>query len=75
MTLPQVQALNKAWRRTPPPAIQLARIAAALGLKPEQATKAKPADDPAALEALMKVLPVRHGLPANDPTLDWIKDL
>lgn len=35
LDLPRLTALSKTWKVTPPSALQLARIAAFLGLKPE----------------------------------------
>jgi hypothetical protein len=59
--IPRLTALNAQWRRLPPPAIQLARIAAFLGFKPADPPPAAPAgaaqepssDDMQALLAMM----------------------
>lgn len=48
LDIPRLQALNTQWRRFPPPAVQLARIAMFLGLsatKPEAATESAISQD------------------------------
>lgn len=72
MTLPQVDALAAYWRTVPPPAVQLRRIAHALGLQDAKpvAAPAKSADA-AMREAFGAGLPVMHGRP-DDPMLDLI---
>lgn len=73
MTLPQLDALSAFWSSVPPPAVQLKRIALALGLpdtKPAPRVHAvKPQD--ALREAMAAGLPVFEGRP-DDPMLDLI---
>ena len=72
MTLPQVDALAAYWRTVPPPAVQLRRIAHALGLQDAPPPRpAKKSADEAMREALAAGLPVMHGRP-DDPMLDLI---
>lgn len=73
MTLPQIDALSAFWQAVPPPAVQLKRIALALGLPdtkaPAKARAVKPED--AMREALAAGLPVFEGRP-DDPMLDLV---
>ncbi|MDQ7989018.1 MAG: hypothetical protein REI09_05220 [Candidatus Dactylopiibacterium sp.] len=73
MTLPQVAALSKFWRHTPPAAFQLKRISIALGIEPEPVRKVIRNADDALKEALAAGLPVMHGLP-DDPILKFLDD-
>lgn len=69
----QALALKAFWEHTPPPAVQLRRIALALGLKmpaaPAQTKTTDPAD--AIREAGMAGLGVSYGRP-DDPMLDFL---
>ena len=70
MTLPQVEALMRFWRQTPPPALALKRISLFVGLKPERDAPeliSKPSEAYAAVVAAG--LPPTQGRP-NDPMLD-----
>lgn len=73
MTLPQVDALAAFWASVPPPAVQLKRIALALGIPdtapPPKARSVKPEDT--LREAMAAGLPVMQGRP-DDPMLDLI---
>lgn len=80
MTLPQVDSLAAFWTSVPPPAIQLKRIALALGLpdtKPaldnkysrRSATSESP--DDAIKQAMAMGIPVMRGRP-DDPLLELI---
>lgn len=74
MTLPQLNVLTSAWAAIPPPAVQLKRIALALGLPDTKApvqtsAPAKPED--AMRQAMAGGLPVMKGRP-DDPLLDLI---
>ena len=40
LDLPRIDAFRRAWERVPPASVQLVRIAAALGLKPQAVSKA-----------------------------------
>jgi hypothetical protein len=65
-----LDALSRFWSVVPPPAIQLKRIALALGLaKPAPTRAEKPAD--ALKEAMAAGIPVIEGRP-DDPMLDLI---
>ena len=73
MTLPQLDRLAAFWQQVPPPAVQLKRIALALGLPdtkaPAQPSSATPED--AMREAMAAGLPVMEGRP-DDPMLALI---
>lgn len=69
MTFPRLRALNARWRDVPPAALQLARIAAALGLKPE-ASKPQSAQD-FMRSAQSMGMPVAHQRP-DDPMLAFL---
>lgn len=72
MTLPQANALSAFWAGVPPPAVQLKRIALALGLPDTQPPKAeRKAPEDALREAMAAGLPVMEGRP-DDPMLDLI---
>lgn len=45
MTLPRLYAMHRSWDTLPPPAIQLARIASAFGLKPKEKEQVGTLDD------------------------------
>ncbi len=64
--------LSLHWESVPPPAVQLKRIALALGIpesKPRVHTSAQPED--VMREALAAGLPVMEGRP-DDPLLDFL---
>lgn len=72
MTLPQVDVLAVFWISTPPPAVQLKRIAQALGLSdPVRATPRAVKPQDAMQEALAAGIPVMEGRP-DDPMLDLL---
>lgn len=56
--LPRLDALTRQWRKCPPPAVQLSRIAAFLGLKPEQEESAAPKAQSEQAAELTKLFPV-----------------
>lgn len=71
MTLPQAYALTALWRSVPPAAMQLKRIALALGIpEPKVHTPAKTPGE-AMREAMAAGLPVMEGRP-DDPMLDLL---
>lgn len=72
VTLPQVEALSQFWIHTPPPAIQLRRIARFVGLpepKTEQPKKRTLQED--LRELAGAGMPVFKGKP-DDPMLDFL---
>jgi len=76
VTLPQVLALAAFWRHTPPTALQLRRIALAIGLKPEVSAGARNASqrvDPqqALQQARDAGFQVAQGRP-DDPLLAFL---
>jgi hypothetical protein len=72
MTFPRLRALNARWRDVPPPAMQLARIAAALGLKPAPRPQKQTAQE-FMQSALAAGVPVIEGRP-DDPMLAFLDD-
>lgn len=71
MTLPQVSALARFWKIVPPAALQLKRIALALGIpEPTVQTSTRTPQD-ALREAAHAGLPVQEGRP-DDPLLDFL---
>lgn len=71
MTLPQVNTLAAFWAGVPPPAMQLKRIALALGI-PDTAPPSKTVKPEDAMrEAMAAGLPVMEGRP-DDPMLNLI---
>lgn len=72
MTLPQTYALIRFWQTVPPPAIQLKRIALALGIPDMQPvhTSARTNDD-ALREAAAAGIPIMEGRP-DDPMLAFL---
>jgi hypothetical protein len=70
VTLPQAHTLTLLWRSLPPPAMQLKRIALALGIPEPVQTSTKPSAD-ALREAMTAGLPVFEGRP-DDPMLDLL---
>lgn len=73
MTLPQLDALMRFWRHTPPAALALKRLSLFVGLKPERAPSPPAATPKEALEEVSAAgLPVAHGRP-NDPMLDLVE--
>ncbi len=72
MTLPQADALAEFWASVPPPAVQLKRIALALGLPDTKPPQRGPVNaEDAMREAMAAGLPMMHGRP-DDPMLDLI---
>lgn len=73
VTLQIVTALNAFWDHTPPPCIQLKRIASALGIEQKTApTPIKKQDEPQDLSELLGAgLGITQGRP-NDPMLDFL---
>lgn len=70
MTFPRLRALNARWRAVPPAALQLARIASALGLKPVAA--ARPQTTQEFMDAARATgMPVIEGRP-DDPMLAFL---
>lgn len=70
--MPQVQALNLAWRFMPPPAMALRRISAYLGLKEPTVSDGQPSKPQDALQqALAAGIPVMQGRP-DDPLLAFL---
>lgn len=66
MDIPRLSALNRQWRRLPPPALQLTRIAAALGVKHEEApAPAHPPALPASEEQAARLLETFPTQPAQ----------
>ena len=65
LDIPRLLALNAHWSRLPPPSLQLARIAAALGLKPDAApaTQATPAVREEQGASLMEMFPTAPAQP------------
>jgi hypothetical protein len=71
MTFPRHRALLARWREVPPAALQLARIAAAIGIKPSAQT-AKPQTAQEFMQMAAKGgIPVLHGRP-DDPMLAFL---
>lgn len=71
MTLPQVNALAALWAQVPPPALQLKRIALALGIpEPRVHTSARSPQE-ALREAAAAGLSVQEGRP-DDPLLAFL---
>lgn len=71
MTLPQLNALTALWHQVPPPALQLKRIALALGIpEPRVQTSARTPQD-ALREAAAAGFPIVEGRP-DDPLLDFL---
>jgi hypothetical protein len=69
--LPQTNALLRHWKTVPPAAVQLKRIALALGIpEPRVQTLARSPQD-AFREAIAAGLPVIEGRP-DDPMLDLL---
>lgn len=71
MTLPQVNALAALWQQVPPAALQLKRIALALGIpEPRVHASARTPQD-ALREAALAGLPIIEGRP-DDPLLAFL---
>lgn len=68
--MPQAYALMHFWQSVPPPAIQLKRIALALGIPDTVQTSARTADE-ALREAAAAGIPIMDGRP-DDPMLAFL---
>lgn len=73
MTLPQVNALAALWRHVPPPAVQLRRLALALGIPEPKAQAPARSPQDALREAAQAGLPIVEGRP-DDPLLAFLDD-
>lgn len=76
MTLPQANALTAYWQIVPPAAVQLARIALALGLpppasQPDKRRRLHTSAHDALREAAAAGIPVMQGRP-DDPMLVFL---
>lgn len=69
MTLPRLAALTKRWKDVPPADIQLARIAAFLGIKPVAAIGGDPR-----IEARKAGIPLMMGRLPDDPDIGFLDD-
>lgn len=69
MTFPRLRAMTARWRELPPAAMQLARIAAALGLKTQPAQAETP--ETFVNKAQSLGMPVVQGRP-DDPLLAFL---